>query len=106
MTNYINYTVANVSSFAGAYDYASTVLQQGSGVFSPDLFAMLVLFGIFMVFTGISIKYNQERAVLYGSFMTVIASSLMVSGGLLSPLWSVLPLSIFLVALFIWGAKS
>ena len=106
MVNYINYSNANVTGFAQGYDYGSLIMYQGTNGLSYDIFSMLVLFGIFLVFTGVTAKYNQERAVLYGSFVTCISASLMVSGGLLNPLWSAIPFSIFLVALFVWGSKS
>lgn len=106
MVEYINYTNANISSFAGGYDYGSTILFEGTGGLSHDIFGLLVLFGIFMVFTGVTAKYNQERAVLYGSFVTCIATSIMVSGQLLDPIWSAIPYSIFLISLFVWGSKS
>jgi predicted MFS family arabinose efflux permease len=106
MVDYINYTNANITSFAGGYDYAASVLTTGTGIHSADLFSMLVLFGIFMVFTGISMKYNSDRAILYGSFMSCVACALMVSGNMLNPIWAAIPFGIFLISLFIWGAKS
>lgn len=106
MVTYINYTNPNISSFAAGYDYGATIMGEGTGIHSQDLFSMLVLFGIFMLFTGISIKYNSERALLYGSFMSCIAAAIMVSGNLLTPLWIALPFSIFLIAIFVWGSKT
>jgi predicted MFS family arabinose efflux permease len=106
MVTYINYTVANVSGFAQSYDYASQVMYTGTGGMSHDIFGLLVLFGIFMVFTGISMKFNQERAFLYGLFITCIATSIMVSGQLLNPIWAAVPFSLFLISLFVWGSKS
>ena len=87
MVNYINYTTANISSFAGGYDYGAAVLQSATG-FGGDVFAIFVLFGIFLVFTGITMRLGQERAFLYSSFITVIATAIMVSGGFLNPLWA------------------
>jgi len=106
MVNYINYTTANISGFAQGYDYASQVMYDGTGGLSHDIFGLLVLFGIFMIFTGISMKFNQERAMLYGLFITCVATALMVSGNMFSPIWAVIPYSLFLVALFVWGSKS
>jgi hypothetical protein len=105
MTNYINYSTANISGFAQGYDYGGTIMNQGTGL-GTDMFSLLILFGIFMVFTGISMKFNQERAFLYGLFVTCVATSLLISGQLLNPLWAAIPFSLFLIALFVWGAKS
>jgi hypothetical protein len=106
MVDYINYTTANISGFAQGFDYGSQIMFEGTGGMSHDIFGLLVLFGIFMVFTGITMKFNQERAVLYGLFVSCIATALMVSGGMLSPLWSAIPYTMFLIALFIWSSKS
>lgn len=106
MVNYVNYTSANISGFAQGYDYGSTLMFEATGGLSHDIFGLLVLFGIFMAFTGITMKFNQERAVLYGLFVTCIATALMVSGALLNPLWAAIPYSLFLIALFVWTSKS
>lgn len=106
MVEYINYTTANISGFAQGYDYSSQVLQDGTSIHSSDLFGMLVLFGIFMVFTGLSIKLGSERAILYGSLLTSVSAALMVSGGLLTPIWLALPFSVLIISAFIWSPKS
>ena len=106
MVEYINYTISNVSGFAEGYDYSSQILQDGTSIHSADLFGMLVLFGIFMVFTGVSIKLGSERAILYGALITSVSAALMVSGGLLTPIWLALPFSILIISAFVWSPKS
>jgi hypothetical protein len=106
MVNYINYTTANISGFAQGYDYGAQLMFEGTGGLSHDIFGFLILFGIFMVFTGITMKFNQERAFLFGSFVSCIAAAIMVSGGFMNPFLMAIPLSVFLIALFTWVSKS
>ena len=95
MVTYAN--TSNITGFASAFDYSGTVINAATGY---DAFSPLMLGIIFLGFFIIGSKYTQERALLYSSFMTVIAAFIMTSGGFLDPSWMLLPIFVFTGAVF------
>ena len=95
MTTYGN--VSNITGFDSAFDYAGASVNASVGY---DAFAPAMLILVFLGFYMVGSKYTQERAMLFASFMTTITAFIMVSGSFLQPMWMLLPMFVFIGAVF------
>ena len=87
--SYLTYgNTSNVTGFDSALDYAAATTTTAVGY--SDAFPILVLGIIFLGFYVIGSRYTQERALVYASFMSVIASFILVSMAFLNPIWLML----------------
>ena len=82
---YITYpNTTNITGFAGGFDYAKSAVTTAVGY---DAFAPTILGIIFLGFFVVGARYTQERALMFASFMSLVASFIMVSGGYIQPQW-------------------
>ena len=96
---YLNYTnTSNVTGFDTAMDYAAIATTSATGY--SDAFSVLTLAVIFMGFYVIGSRYTQERALVYASFMAVIASFILVSMAYLNPIWLMLCIFALIAAIY------
>lgn len=102
--SYTNYTTANVTGFAAAFDYSKSVMTLATG--SPDAFGLMVVSTIFICFYIIGSRFTQERAVLYSTFMATVVAFLMVSGNYLDPMWLILLIVTLLGAVYFAGGRN
>ena len=99
MTEYTNYTTANISGFTDAFSYTQEVVQTATGY---DLFVPIVVIMVFGGFFIISLSFGIGKAFAYSSFMTTIALFLLVAANIVAPIyliWAIifLALGVFLL---------
>jgi hypothetical protein len=98
-STYITYPTANVTGFGQALDYSKDVMQTATGY--PSMFSLMVLSTVFICFYIIGLRYTQERALVYSTFMTLIVAFLLVSGNFLEPRWLIVIIIALLVAVYL-----
>lgn len=96
---YKNYgNASNVTSFSNAFDYASEVMETGSGF--ENVFGAIILLGVFLGTYILGSRYTQERAFVFAGFFSLIAGFFLVSANLLDPNLLILGVLAFIAAVY------
>jgi hypothetical protein len=99
IVNYITYnSTANITGLGAAMDYSNSLMAGATGW--ADAFGLMLLGTIFMGFYIIGSRYTQERALVFSTFMTLIAAFLLVSGNFLNPNYLILMIIALLIAVY------
>ena len=96
---YLTYgNTSNVTGFDSALDYAATTTTTATNY--PDTLPVLMLAVVFLGFYVVGSRYTQERALVYASFMSVIAAFILVSMAYLNPIWLMLCIFALIAAIY------